>query len=62
MKHFIFGETMQKAVNQIPETEQLRFYRIIVEYGIDSIEPELNGLEAAVWVLLKETIDEAAKY
>jgi hypothetical protein len=56
-KKFVFGETLQKAVAQIPESEQLRFYRIIVNYGIDGLEPELNGFEAAVWVQMKDMID-----
>jgi hypothetical protein len=56
-KMFVFGETLQKAINQLPETEQLRYYRIIVEYGLDGIEPELNGFEAAVWVQMKAMID-----
>jgi hypothetical protein len=56
-KMFVFGETLKKAIDQIPETEKLRFYQIIVEYGIDGIEPELNGFEAAVWVQMKDMID-----
>jgi hypothetical protein len=56
-KKFVFGETLQKAILQIPESEQLRFYRIIVEYGIDGIEPVLDGFESAVWVQMKDMID-----
>jgi hypothetical protein len=56
-KKFVFGETLQKAILQIPESEQLRFYRIIVEYGIDGIEPTLDGFESAVWVQMKDMID-----
>jgi hypothetical protein len=54
---FVFGETLKKAIAQIPESEQLRFYRIIVEYGIEGIEPDLSGLESAVWVQMKDMID-----
>jgi hypothetical protein len=60
-KMFVFGETLQKAIAQIPETEQLRFYRIIVDYGINGIEPKLGGFEAAVWVQMKDTIDRTNK-
>jgi hypothetical protein len=56
-KKFVFGETLQKAINHLPESEQLRFYRIIVAYGIDGIEPDLKGFEAAVWVQMKDMID-----
>jgi hypothetical protein len=56
-KMFVFGETLQKAIDQLPETEQLRFYRMIVRYGIDGVAPELTGLEAAVWVQMKDMID-----
>jgi hypothetical protein len=56
-KMFVFGETLQKTVAEIPESEQLRFYRIIVDYGINGIEPKLAGFEAAVWVQIKAMID-----
>jgi hypothetical protein len=56
-KMFIFGETLQKAIDQLPETEQLRFYRMIARYGIDGVEPELTGFEGAVWVQMKDMID-----
>jgi hypothetical protein len=56
-KMFVFGETLQKAIDVIPEADQLRFYRIISQYGINGIEPELSGLEAAVWVQMKDMID-----
>ena len=56
-KMFVFGETLQKAIAEIPESEQLRFYRIIVDYGINGVEPELTGFEAAVWVQMKDMID-----
>jgi hypothetical protein len=56
-KMFVFGETLQKAIDQIPASEQLRFYRIIVQYGLDNLEPELSGFEAAVWVQMKAMID-----
>jgi hypothetical protein len=56
-KMFVFGETLQKAIALIPEAEQLRFYRIIVEYGLNGIDPELSGLEAAIWIQMKDMID-----
>jgi hypothetical protein len=56
-KKFVFGETLKKAIDQLPESEQLRFYKIIVSYGIEGIEPAgLTGFEAAVWVQIKDRI------
>jgi hypothetical protein len=55
-KMFVFGETLERAINAIPETEQLRFYKYIVKFGIDGEEPQLQGFELATWVQMKDII------
>jgi len=56
-RKFIFGETLEQAIDAIPEESQLRFFRIIKDYGLHGIEPELTGFELATWVQMKAMID-----
>jgi hypothetical protein len=54
---FVFGDTLEKAIELIPESEQLRYYRYIKDYGLHGIEPDLSGFEAATWIQMKTLID-----
>lgn len=54
---FIFGETLEQALDAIPEDCQLKFYRMIKDYGLHGIEPDLTGFELATWVQMKAMID-----
>jgi len=56
-KKFVFGETLEQALDALPDEMQLRFYRMIKNYGLHGIEPELTGVELAVWVQMKDAID-----
>ena len=56
-KKFIFGESLEAAIEAIPEDYQLKFYRIVKNYGLHGIEPELTGFELATWVQMKAMID-----
>jgi len=56
-KKFVFGETLEQALDALPDEMQLRFYRMIKNYGLHGIEPELTGVELAVWVQMKAMID-----
>ena len=56
-KKFIFGETLEQAIDAIPEEYQLKFFRFIKDYGLHGIEPELTGFELATWVQMKAMID-----
>jgi hypothetical protein len=56
-KKFTFGETLESAINAIPENEQLRFYKYIMNYGLHGIEPVLSDFELATWVQMRDVID-----
>jgi len=56
-RKFIFGETLEQAIEAIPEEYQLKFFRFIKDYGLHGIEPELAGFELATWVQMKAMID-----
>lgn len=56
---FVFYETFETVINELPEDMQLKFYKYITQYGLHGIEPELNGIEKAVWTQIQFAIDEA---
>jgi hypothetical protein len=57
-KMFVFGESLENAIEAIPEEYQLKFYRIIKDYGLHGIEPEeLSGFELATWVQMRAMIN-----
>jgi hypothetical protein len=54
---FVFGDTLEKAIEAIPEDQQLRYYRYIKDYGLHGIEPDLSGFELATWIQMQTLID-----
>jgi hypothetical protein len=56
-KMFVFGETLEKSIEALPEEHQLKYYRIIKDYGLHGIEPELTGFELGMWLQMKSLID-----
>jgi hypothetical protein len=56
-RKFIFGETLERALDAIPEDHHLRFYKYVKNYGLHGQEPELSGFELAAWVQMKGAID-----
>lgn len=55
---FVFYSTMRNQINELPEDLQLKFLKIIINYGLDGTEPEdLSPLEKALWIGLKKDID-----
>ncbi|MBR4823625.1 MAG: hypothetical protein IKZ86_02395 [Spirochaetaceae bacterium] len=45
-------------IEDLPEELKGAFLRYIYEYGINSTEPELSGLELTVWLKIKRRIDD----
>jgi len=54
---FVFGESLAAALEAIPEESQLKFYRMVKDYGLHGMEPDLTGFEKATWVQMKAMID-----
>jgi hypothetical protein len=56
-KKFVVGETVYEALGRLPEELRGKFALYVMSYGIEYKEPELTGLEAALWVSLRDQID-----
>ena len=56
---FVFYETFESVIEELPEEMQLKFYRYITQYGLHGIEPEVTGIEKAIWTQIQFAIDQA---
>lgn len=57
---FVFYETFEEQLNELSEEMQLKFFKIIIAYGLHGIEPEnLSGIEKAFWIGIQKDIDNA---
>lgn len=56
---FVFYETFESVIEELPEEMQLKFYKYITQYGLHGIEPEVNGIEKAIWTQIQFAIDQA---
>jgi hypothetical protein len=50
-----------ESIKDLPDEKQLLFLKSIIEYGMDNIEPEFNGIEKSFWIQIKTTIDSSMK-
>ena len=46
-----------EAIQQLPEADRLPVYEAIFEYALNGTEPQLNGTLAAIFMLIKPTLD-----
>ena len=56
---FVFYETFESVIEELPEEMQLKFYKYITQYGLHRIEPEVTGIEKAIWTQIQFAIDQA---
>ena len=53
----VFYRSFYEAIKEIPLEEQGVVYNAIYGYALDGIEPELNGIAKAIFLLVKPQID-----
>ena len=58
-KSFVFYESFQKTLDELPDDKALTFYRAICLYGLYGTVPDFTGLEKAVWVQIQYSLDVA---
>ena len=56
---FVFYETFESVIEELPEEMQLKFYKYITQYGLHGVEPEVTGIEKAIWTQIQFAIDQA---
>lgn len=54
---FIFYASFYNAIKEIPNENQLKIYQAITNFALNGVEPnDLNGIEKAVFILIKPQI------
>jgi len=61
-RKFTFLPSYYEAVKDLPESQKNKLLAAICEYGVTGKEPDLDGLEKAVFTLVKPIIDSDAAY
>ena len=46
-----------EAIEKLPEADRLPVFEAIFEYALNGTEPELDGTPAAIFMLIKPTLD-----
>lgn len=50
---FIFYASFFEAIKKLPESNQLELYNAIFEYGLNGVEPQLEGVNDAIFDLIR---------
>lgn len=53
----LFYRSFYDAIKNIPDAERLRVYDSIMQYSMYDVEPDLDGISLAVFLLVKPQID-----
>jgi len=53
---FIFYASFDEALRELPDKSRLRIYDAITDYALRGVEPELKGIEKAVFSLIKPQV------
>lgn len=57
MDNFVFYASYLDAINELPNDSQLRLYQAITNFAFKGIEPNLKGVENAIFILIKQQIE-----
>lgn len=53
----VFYRSFYDAIKNIPESDQLKVYTAIMEYAMNDVQPEIDGIALAIFLLVKPQID-----
>ena len=53
---FVLCETTCKQLKSLPPKKRLKFYDALIEFGLNGVEPDFEGIEAAVWIPMADFI------
>lgn len=53
----VFYRSFYDAIKNIPEVDQLKVYTAIMEYAMNDVQPEIDGIALAIFLLVKPQID-----
>lgn len=54
---FVFYDSFYEAISKLPDADQLAVYNALCQYALYDIEPECDGVVAAMFMLMRPQID-----
>jgi len=54
---FVMSETTLNQIKVLSPEIQLKFFWAVADYGVEGIEPDFEGLELAIWIPMRDSID-----
>ena len=54
---FVFYESFYDAIKEIPEEDQLKAMKAIIDYGLYQIVPNLKGISKVIFMMAKPNLD-----
>lgn len=61
MKNLVFYGSFHEAVKELPDSEQGKVYKAIIDYAFEQKMPNLSGVAKAIFVLIKPSLDTSIK-
>ena len=58
---YVFYASFDEAIRELPDKSRLRVYDAVSDYALRGIEPDFNGMEKAIFILIKTQIDRRNK-
>jgi hypothetical protein len=53
---FVMSETTRNQIKALPEEMQLKYFWALMNFGLDGIEPNFDGVELALWIPMRDLI------
>jgi hypothetical protein len=50
------SETTRNQIKALPQEMQLKFFWAVMDFGLDGIEPNFDGIELAIWIPMRDLI------
>ncbi len=61
MRNLIFYSSYYEAIKELPDEEQGKVYKAVIDYAMERIEPNLTGVSKAMFVLIQPSLDASRK-
>ena len=58
---YVFYASFDEALRELPDKSRLKVYDAVSDYALRGIEPDFNGMEKAIFILIKTQIDRRNK-
>ena len=58
---FVFYRSFFESIKELEDTDQLSLFKAIIKYALDGEEPQLVGVQKAIFILMRPNLDANTK-